>query len=108
MVSDRLDSDVSIVHTLDMKTLINIKADKAVKESAQKIARELGLSLSAVINASLKQFIRSREVYFSALPRMTPELEQLVYQAREDYRRGKNVSPVFSKAEEALEYLHSS
>lgn len=102
-----LDNHISRVYTLDMKTLINIKADKEVKETAQKIARELGLSLSAVINASLKQFIRSREVYFTAVPRMTPELEELVYQVNQDYRNKKNLSPVFTKAEEALDYLHS-
>ncbi|TSC90771.1 MAG: Uncharacterized protein G01um10142_262, partial [Parcubacteria group bacterium Gr01-1014_2] len=69
-----------------MKTMINIKADREVKENAQKLAKELGLNLSAIINANLKQFIRSREVYFSVAPKMTPELERLVGQARKDYK----------------------
>ena len=51
------------------KTLISIKVDKEVKEKAQEIARELGFSLSAIVNAYLKQFIRTREVYFSLLER---------------------------------------
>lgn len=90
-----------------MKTIINIKTDKEVKENAQKIAADLGLTLSAVVNASLKQFIRSKEVYFSAIPRMTPELEELIGRVRKDYALGKNISPVFRTAKEALEYLHS-
>jgi addiction module RelB/DinJ family antitoxin len=89
-----------------MKTIINIKADKEVKEHAQRIAQELGLSLSAIINASLKQFIRSREVYFSSVPTMAPELEQIISRARKDYRDGKNISPVFSDPQKALDYLH--
>ncbi|MEK7075483.1 MAG: type II toxin-antitoxin system RelB/DinJ family antitoxin [Patescibacteria group bacterium] len=90
-----------------MKTIINIKTDKEVKENAQKVAADLGLTLSAVVNASLKQFIRSKEVYFSAIPRMTPELEELIGRVQKDYALGKNISPVFSNAKEALDYLNS-
>lgn len=90
-----------------MKTIINIKADKEVKENAQKVAEELGLTLSAIVNASLKQFIRTREVYFSSVPRMTEELEILINQANKDYKEKKNISPVFASAKDALDYLHS-
>lgn len=87
--------------------MINLKADTKVKKDAQKIAAELGLTLSAVINASLKQFIRTKEIYFSAAPRMTPELERLVGRAERDFKTGRNVSPTFSDADEAIAYLHS-
>ena len=90
-----------------MKTIINIKTDKEVKENAQEVAAELGLTLSAIINASLKQFIRSRELYFSTFPTMTKELEELVAQARNDYKNKKNLSPVFSSAKDAIAYLRS-
>ena len=92
---------------MDMKAIINIKTDKEVKENAQKVAADLGLTLSAVVNASLKQFIRSKEVYFSAIPKMTPELEKLIGRVKQDYSKGKNISPVFDTAKEALDYLHS-
>ena len=52
-----------------MKTLLNVKTDKDVKEKAQKIAKGIGLPLSSVINAYLKEFIRSKEVTFSFLHR---------------------------------------
>ena len=90
-----------------MKVMINIKADKEVKESAQKVAAELGLSLSAIINAYLKNLIRDREVSFSSAPRMTPYLEGVIKEARKDYKAGKNISPVFQTAEEANDYLDS-
>ena len=92
---------------MDMKTMINIKADKEVKESAQKVASDLGLSLSAIINAYLKNFIRDREVSFSAAPRMTPYLEGVIREARADYQAGRNISPVFDTAEDANKYLDS-
>ena len=78
-----------------------------MKENAQKLAKELGLNLSVIINANLKQFIRSQEVYFSVMPKMTPELEKLIGQARKDYKAKKNISPVFDSVQEALDYLHS-
>ena len=88
-----------------MQTVIHIKSDKEVKENAQKLARELGLNLTDVINASLRNFIRTREIYISAVPRMTPELERLIAKVEKDIKNNKNLSPVFSSFEEASEYL---
>ncbi|MDP3052056.1 MAG: type II toxin-antitoxin system RelB/DinJ family antitoxin [bacterium] len=87
--------------------MINIKADKEVKESAKKIAKELGLSLSAIINASLKQLIKNREVCFSAMPRMTPYLENIIQEAKKDYKAGKNIAGPFATAREMDKYLNS-
>lgn len=89
-----------------MKTLLNIRADKEVKEKAQKVAGDLGLPLSTIINAYLKQFIREEEIYFSAAPKMTPQLEMIIEQARADLAKGKNISPLFSSAKAMDEYLN--
>lgn len=90
-----------------MKTIINIKADKEVKQRAQKIAKELGLPLSTVINAYLKEFIRKKEVTFSVEPRLRPEVGKLLEKASRDYKQGKNVSGPFSTAEEIEAHLKS-
>ena len=57
-----------------MKKIINIKADEEVGDQAKALAAELGIPLSTVVNAYLKEFIRDREVSFSAIPGMTPIL----------------------------------
>lgn len=85
--------------------MINIKADKVVKENAQEVARELGLPLSVVINAFLKEFVRSRSISFSAIPRMTPYLENILGRVEKDIREGKNMSPTFPSAEKANTHL---
>lgn len=46
-------------------TVINIKTDIKVKKEAQKIASDLGLSLSGAINGFLKQLIRNKAVLFT-------------------------------------------
>ena len=43
-----------------MKTILNIKVDKAEKEKAQQIAAEMGLPLSTIVNVHLREFIRTR------------------------------------------------
>ena len=104
----KIDNLLTVVYTLvSMRTVIYIKSDKEIKENAQKLARELGLSLSDVINASLRNFLRTREVYFSAIPRMTPELEKLLGPIEKDIRNEKNLSSGYSDASEISDYLNS-
>ncbi len=90
-----------------MKTLLNIKTDKEVKAGVQKIAKELGFPLSTIINAYLKQLLREKRVNFT-LPLMpNKKTARLLKKAREDYKRGRNISPVFETAEAMDAYLHS-
>lgn len=88
-----------------MKTMLNIKTDKEVKEDAQQVARELGLPLSTILNAYLKEFIRTKEARFSAAPRMTPKLEKLVKAAQADFKKKRSMSAVFASTDEAIAYL---
>ncbi|KKS33525.1 MAG: DNA-damage-inducible protein J [Parcubacteria group bacterium GW2011_GWC2_42_12] len=46
-------------------SVINIKTDIKVKKEAQKVAADLGLSLSGAINGFLKQLIRNKTVLFT-------------------------------------------
>ena len=90
-----------------MKILINIKADKEVKEAAQKVASELGIPLSTIINAYLKQFIKTKEIHFTAEGRLKPAVKRRLDRFTKEVRAGKNVSGPFSSAEEMDEYLNS-
>jgi len=90
-----------------MKTVLNIKTDREVKQKAQQIARDLGLPLSTVINAYLKEFVREREVRFSLEPQLRPEVGKLLEKASEDFKKRRNVSPAFAGAKEAIKYLRS-
>ena len=90
-----------------MKTIINIKADQEVKEEARRLAAEIGIPLSTLINAYLKQFIKTREVYFSNIPRMTTALETLVGKAQTDFKEKKNIAGPFGTTQEMDKYLDS-
>ena len=90
-----------------MKTIINIKTDKEIKKKAKEVAADLGFSLSAVINAYLKQFVRNKEVYFGLAPHMSPELEKLLGKVEVDIKKNKNISPLISPEDELLSHLAS-
>jgi len=90
-----------------MKTIINIKTDKKIKQNAQKTAEKLGLSLSAVINAYLRQFIRNKEVHFSIASKMSPELENLLGKIEFDIQRDRNMSKTLFSKKEIRKYLSS-
>lgn len=85
--------------------MINIKTDREVKTNARKLAEELGLSLSDIINASLRNFIRTREIKISTIPHMTPELENLLGIVEQDIRGKKNLSAEFKTPNEISRHL---
>ena len=90
-----------------MQTVIHIRADKEVKKNAAEAAKELGLSLSDIINAALRNFIRTREVIFSNTPQMTPEFEKYLGGIEKDIKNNRNIVGPFYNADEFMEYLNS-
>ena len=73
----------------NMKTLLTIKTDKIIKESAQDVAQEIGVPLSTVINSFLKQFIRDKEVTFSASYNPSPYLRKVIEESEKELSEGK-------------------
>ena len=88
-----------------MKTaVLNIKIDPKVKKEAQKVADELGVTLSAIINASLKNLARSKTISYSVLE-PSPMLKRAIREARADRIKGKSYGPFTPK--EATEFLRT-
>ena len=85
--------------------VINIKTQPEVKAQAQKVARDLGLSLSALINAFLKQFVKTKKVTFSVDDEIPNEHTlAIMKQAEENRKQGKG-SPIFDNAEDSIKWL---
>lgn len=87
-----------------MKTaVISVKVDQEVKEKAQAVAKDIGLPLGSILNAYLKELIKSQTVYFAAEP-MTPKMEKIIEEAERERAEGKTIGP-FNNAESAISYL---
>ena len=88
------------------KTLLNIRTDAKVKKEAQRKAKALGLPLSTVVNAYLKEFVRDGSVTFSlSEPQLRPAVGKFLKQASRDIKAGKNIVGPFSTGEEMDAYL---
>ena len=86
--------------------VINIKTEPEVKAKAQEIARQIGVSLSSLLNAYLKQFIKTKSITFSAREEEIPNARTLkvLKKAEENYKKG-DTSPAFKTGEEAVAWL---
>lgn len=85
--------------------IITTKIDPQDKREAQQIAEELGLTLSAVIKAMLKQFIRAKRLEVGMTSEIPNEyLQSVIRQARKNRKAGKG-SPIFDNIEDNLKWL---
>ena len=90
-----------------MKTIINIKADKDIKEKASRTARQMGLPLSTILNAFLRQFVLEKSITFSIPFKPTKWLERVLEEADKDFREDKNIKGPFYSADEMMKSLRS-
>ena len=97
----------AIVYTLDNMNcaVVTTKIDPQTKREAMETAQELGMPLSVVIKAFLKQFIRTKSVAFNARDEEPNEyLKSIMKQAEENWKMGKH-SPIFETGEESVAWL---
>src|SRR5581483_9472934 len=93
------------IYFVHMNTaVINIKIDPKTKKKAQIVARELGLSLSAILNAYLTQLVRTKAVTFSAPEEPSDFLIQSLKESEKDKKSGR-VSPSFTNAKNSIAWL---
>ncbi|MBI4253075.1 type II toxin-antitoxin system RelB/DinJ family antitoxin [Candidatus Uhrbacteria bacterium] len=84
-----------------MNTVISVKLDLSVRDSAREVAQSAGLTLSALINAYLRQVIATRHIELYAPEPMTPKLEKMIGRAEKDIAAGR-VSKKFARAKDFL------
>lgn len=82
---------------------LHIKIEPLIKEQAQKTADELGLSLSAVMKALLKHFIRTKHLSVGIKDVPSEYLIRSLEQSDKDIKAGRVIS--FKDGREALDYL---
>src|SRR5581483_7872919 len=86
-------------------SVITTKIDTNTKKQAMQIAESLGLSLSSVIKALLKQFIRTKSLYVSIdNEEPTASLLSDLRKSEEDVKAGR-VSPGFTNVKDAIAWL---
>jgi len=76
-----------------------------LKSDAQKLAKNFGLPLSAIVNIYLREFVREKRVVFSEPPMPNAKTRKILDQALKDIKQGKNLIGPFETAEEMMKSL---
>ncbi|HVC36751.1 MAG TPA: type II toxin-antitoxin system RelB/DinJ family antitoxin [Candidatus Dormibacteraeota bacterium] len=86
---------------------MTIKIDADVKQQSQKLARRLGLSLSAIVENKLREVVAERRVVFEEelIPNEKTAKELVKIEA--DIKAGRNLSKTFTSFEELEKHLNS-
>lgn len=88
------------------KTILNIKTDPQTKQQIQAFAAELGVPVSVILNAQIKQMLRDRKIILSTELEPSPYLVKIMEQVEADLAAGKNMTRTMN-AKEAAAYLNS-
>ena len=73
--------------------MITVKTDPKIKAEAQKIAKEMGLSLSGVINAYLSEFVRTKTLRVSLKEEIpSAALIKAIKESEAEYAKGETKS----------------
>ena len=93
-----------------MTTQIIFKIDSKLKKAAQAKAKAAGISLSQVYKSATRSFIKGELdvglIYYGTLTPNAKTGRELL-KARRDFEQGKNMSPAFDNAEDAIKYLRN-
>lgn len=86
---------------------VTIKIDADLKQDAQKLAKSLGLSLSAIIENKLRQVVRERRIIFEEEFVPNEKTAKELRQIEADVKAGRNLSGPFRTFEEVEKHLNS-
>ncbi len=84
--------------------VIDLRVDPTTKVQAQQIAEELGFSVSSLVNAFLKNLIRTKTVLFEVREEPSAWLIESLKESTEDIKAGR-LSPSFENADKAIAWL---
>lgn len=86
------------------KTILNIRTDPETKQQIQELAAELGVPVSVILNAQIKQILRDRKIILSTELEPTPYLEKIMRQVESDLLAKRNIIET-ATASEAMTHL---
>ena len=88
-----------------MHTTLTIKTDRRLRDEAKKTAAELGVPLTTIMNAMLKQFVREKEISLSVHPMPKPEKIELWDRVSDEADAGRGISGPFRTFKELKQHM---
>lgn len=84
---------------------ITVKIDAELKQEAQKLAKSLGLSLSAIVENKLREAVRQRRIVFEDDLVPNQKTARKLSRIEADIKAGRNLSGPFETLEELEQHL---
>jgi addiction module RelB/DinJ family antitoxin len=84
--------------------IVNIKTDPETKKQLQAFAAQVGLPVSALLNAQIKQILRTGQLEFSTQLEPNAHLVKVMQQAEENLVKDQNITHT-NNTKEALDHL---
>ncbi len=90
-----------------MSVVINFKTDPKIKKEAQKIAKEMGISLSAILNMYLRKIVREKklDIRVEKFSNFNEQTQKDILEARADREAGRLKSYPAKEAIRVLEEM---
>lgn len=88
-----------------MDTTITIKTNSNLRNEAKKLAEKLGITLTAIINATLRQFVQERKFTVSEYEMPTKKKMAFLEKISKEMDEGKNSAGPFSDIDSLMNYL---
>ena len=87
--------------------ILTIKTNPVLKDQVSEIARELGFSVSSLVNAYLRHLVRTKTINFSLNDEIPSDwMTEGLAKSKKDIKKGK-ISPTFTDAQSAIKWLQS-
>jgi len=91
-----------------MVTQFMFKIEPKLKKAAMKKAKEQGTTFSSVLNFATNAFVGGQlNVGIVVNEEFNPRIKKMLARELKDIKEGKNMSPEFTNAKDAIAYLKS-
>ena len=87
-----------------MTTQVVFNANSIVKKKAMARSKKMGMPLSFVLNKAITNFAEGRWDVDIVEEKFNAKTAREITKALEDFKAGKNISPVFNTIKDALDY----
>lgn len=84
---------------------MNIRMDEDTRKKLKDFAGQVGIPATSLVNASIKQMLRTQQVILTTTLEPTPYLEKIIKEAEADYKAGRDISGPFKTADEMITAL---
>ena len=89
-----------------MTTQVIFKIDKKLKDQAMKKAHGEGIAFSSVLKLATEAYAKGTlDVQLTAHPKLNAKTRKMLIRELKEIKEGKNISPGFDNAKDAINYL---